>query len=42
MIYAGADALATDFYWEGVSVLKSAEGPVRKEAPKLGCSYTIF
>ena len=39
----GQDAsLATDFYWEGASILKTAAAMVRKEAPKLGCSCTIF
>ena len=42
MIVGFGDALATDFYWEGCSILKSAKGLVRKEVPKLGCSCTIF
>ena len=47
MIYGQANengdaSLATDFYWEGASILKTAAAMVRKEAPKLGCSCTIF
>ena len=28
-----ANALATDYYWEGISVVPAAGGFIRKEAP---------